>query len=148
TFVVVRMNGDLRRNAAELNSQIARLEVQITRQQQIVDVVTSTGSRVVDLAGQGATVQASGRMALDGQRKRAVFSVASLPPAPDGKSYQLWFVTKAGEKLSASVFDTDNGKFTVELPVPDGVLAAAAVTVEPRGGSPQPTGGFALLAAL
>lgn len=148
-FVAIRANGQLRRNAAELNSRIAQLEVQVTQQRQIADVVFSPGARVVDLAGQGKNVQASGRIVWDRQRSRAIFSVANLPAPASDKSYQLWFVTKTGEKLSADIFETDNGSHVAELAVPEGMLAAAAVTTEPRGGSRQPTaGGFELLGAM
>jgi hypothetical protein len=53
--------------------------------------------------------------------------------------------------VSANVFNTDaNGAYEVEVAVPDDVvdLQAAAVTTEPFGGVPQPTGSFALLGMM
>ena len=68
----------------------------------------------------------------------------------DSLSYQLWFVPKTGNPVSARVFNTQpNGtaELTIDLPgdLPD--LKAAAVTTEPAGGLPQPSGDFALLGA-
>jgi len=134
-----------------LRSRIAQLEVQLAGQQNTIAMLTSAGVRVVDLAGQGSNVQASGRIFWDQQQKRWLFSVRNLPPAPPDKSYQLWFVPKTGNPISATVFNTAaDGSRLVEVPVPNEVteLKAAAVTTEPLGGLPQPTGDFALLGAM
>jgi len=148
---LMRTNTELRRETDALKSRIARLEVQLGEQQTIIATLTRAGVRVVDLAGQGTNTQASGRIFWDQSRKQWLFSVRNLPPAPADKSYQLWFVPKKGSPISARVFNTEaDGSITVEVPVPDNVtdLNAAAVTTEPFGGQPQPTGPFALLGAM
>jgi anti-sigma-K factor RskA len=150
-FLLLRANNDLRQEADLLRSRVAQLEVQLAEQRSTVALLTSAGVRVVDLAGQGTTVQASGRIFWDQQQKRWLFSVRNLPPAAADKSYQLWFVPRSGNPTSAHVFDTAaDGSFSAEVPVPYGItdLKAAAVTTEPRGGLPQPTGAFALLGAM
>ena len=150
-FVVIRTNAELRRASEELNGRIARLEVQLAAERNNIAMLTSSGVRVVDMAGQGTNTQATGRIFWDQERKRWFFYVHDLPPVPDDKSYQLWFVPKSGNPISARVFNTGpDGSFEIEIPVPDGVpdLQAAAVTTEPAGGLPQPTGSFALLGAL
>jgi len=148
---LMRTNSELRREADALKSRIARLEVQLVEQQDTIATLTSVGVRVVDLAGQGASMQASGRIFWDQQRKRWLFSVRNLPPAPADKSYQLWFVPKRGNPISARVFNTQaDGSIALEVSVPDNAtnLNAAAVTTEPAGGRPRPTGPFALLGAM
>jgi anti-sigma-K factor RskA len=148
---LMRTNTELRRETDALKSRIARLEVQLGEQQTIIATLTRAGVRVVDLAGQGTNTQASGRIFWDQSRKQWLFSVRNLPPVPADKSYQLWFVPKKGSPISARVFNTEaDGSITVEVPVPDNVtdLNAAAVTTEPFGGQPQPTGPFALLGAM
>ena len=148
---LMRTNTELRRETDALKSRIARLEVQLGEQQTIIATLTRAGVRVVDLAGQGTNTQASGRIFWDQSRKQWLFSVRNLPPAPADKSYQLWFVPKKGSPISARVFNTEaDGSITVEVPVPDNVtdLNAAAVTTEPFGGQPRPTGPFALLGAM
>ena len=117
------------------------------------DMASLTSSRVVNLAGQGTTPQASARIFWnEADRQWRVF-VEDLPPVPSDRAYQLWFVPPAGaDPVSARVFNTSaDGSAEFEIPVPAGIttLMAAAVTVEPSGGSPQPTsGGFALLGAI
>jgi anti-sigma-K factor RskA len=150
-FVVTRANSELRQQADELRSKIAQLEVQLAEQRTNLAMLTSAGVRVVDLAGQGPNVQASGRIFWNQQQKRWVLYVRDLPPVSPDKIYQLWFVPKSGNPVSAKVFNTESdGSATVDVAVPDQVtdLKAAAVTTEPAPGVPQPTGGFALLGAM
>jgi anti-sigma-K factor RskA len=151
TFYLVRVNTELERQKAELNDRIAQLEIRLVQQQNSIAMLTSAGVRVVDLAGQGPNAQASARIFWDQQRRRWLFYVHGLPAVPADKSYQLWFVPAAGNPLSASVFNTDaNGSAVIEITVPDAItsLKAAAVTTEPAGGLPQPSGAFALLGAM
>jgi len=113
--------------------------------------LVEAGVRVVDLAGQGTNVQASGRVFWDQQRKRWFVYIRDLPPVPADKSYQLWFVPKSGDPVSAEVFNTaSNGSVQIEIDVPANVgdLKAAAVTTEPAGGLPKPSGPFSLLGAM
>jgi len=63
---------------------------------------------------------------------------ADLPPAPEGKVYQVWFVTPTA-KISAGLISPNNtghGFTVVQFPPNVGTLAAAAITLEPEGGSP------------
>jgi len=71
-----------------------------------------------------------------------------IAPAPSGKSYQLWLVPMTGEPVSLGVFSAANETMTVVVHVPPGLEPRAfAVTVEPRGGMPQPTGPKVLVGA-
>ncbi len=105
----------------------------------------------MNLAGQGLNVRARGRIFWDQSKKKWFFYVRDLPPLPADKSYQLWFVPVSGNPVSAVVFNTaTDGSAEKEIDVPEAVVAlkAAAVTTEPAGGLPQPSGPFALLGAL
>lgn len=60
--------------------------------------------------------------------------------AGEGSTYQLWGVTPDGGMLDAGVFDADQqGEVEVPVGTPSGV-AGWAVTVEPDGGSDEPSG--------
>jgi anti-sigma-K factor RskA len=149
--IVSRTNSELRHTTDELNSRIAQLEVQLASQRSDLAMLTSAGVHVVDLAGQGDSLRASARIFIDPQRKQSFFYVRDLAAAPPNKSYQLWFVPKVGNPINAGVFNTQSdGTVRVEVTVPSNTndLKAAAVTTEPFGGSPAPTGPFALLGAL
>lgn len=101
-------------------------------QQALADLLTDPSAVVVhgDVTGGGT---ASAILTDD----RALFSATGLPDPGDGKAYQLWVVDAAGA-ASAGVLAGDAGtvrqlaeKFTAG--------AALAITVEPAGGSTQPT---------
>ncbi|MGA3035015.1 MAG: anti-sigma factor, partial [Terracidiphilus sp.] len=64
-----------------------------------------------------------------------------IAPAPAGKSYQLWLVPASGSPVSAGLVEANqqNGAVVVRL-TPGLVAKAFAVTLEPQGGMPQPTG--------
>lgn len=58
--------------------------------------------------------------------------------APQGSTYQVWFVSAAGEASSAGFVPSTSGTPTVLVGDPT-QAAAVGVTLEPAGGSPQPT---------
>jgi len=68
----------------------------------------------------------------------ALFVAAGLQDAPEGHTYQLW-VMRGDEPVSAGTFDVETGVAVLELNVDQTQYDAAAVTVEPAGGSAQPT---------
>ena len=150
-FAVTRANTELRGLIDVLNSRVAQLEVQLSQNRTYIATLTSPEVRVVNLAGQGLNVRARGRIFWDQSKKKWFFYVRDLPPLPADKSYQLWFVPVSGNPVSAVVFNTaTDGSAEKEIDVPEAVVAlkAAAVTTEPAGGLPQPSGPFALLGAL
>lgn len=76
---------------------------------------------------------------------------AQLPPAPAGKTYQLWLVPSTGTPINAGLLE--KGSHTLgfaSLPnVPaDAIAKSFAVTIEPAGGAPQPTGPKVLVGAI
>jgi anti-sigma-K factor RskA len=71
-----------------------------------------------------------------------VFTAHGLPPIPADRVYQLWAVV-GNAAISGGIFTADasgRGQLVTELAPMDGVPAAIAVTLEPAGGVPQPTG--------
>ncbi|MGH8961959.1 MAG: anti-sigma factor [Jatrophihabitantaceae bacterium] len=75
-------------------------------------------------------------------RQRLVLIGHDIPAPPAGKTYQLWMIDPAGTATSAGLF-TPNSSGSV-LVQASGNLADTAqmgVSVEPAGGSKQPTPG-------
>jgi anti-sigma-K factor RskA len=71
-----------------------------------------------------------------------VLAAFDLPPAPRGRTYQLWGIAGAGSTpVSLGTFNTSGaGEGRLTAAVPAGLtIAIGAVTEEPEGGSPQPT---------
>jgi hypothetical protein len=86
------------------------------------------------------------RMFWDRARNSWTFIAHNMPALKAGRTYQLWLVT-GKSKINAGTFSTKNGEAVViaraVLPDP---LAAVAVTEEPEGGVPQPTGAIVIAA--
>jgi anti-sigma-K factor RskA len=64
------------------------------------------------------------------------------PAAPQKMAYQLWVMTKSGPPISAGVFNTGSSGWSSWMSdVPKGTEPMGfAITVEPEGGMPHPTG--------
>jgi anti-sigma-K factor RskA len=77
-----------------------------------------------------------------------VFVATGLPAAPEGKTYQLWAIAGGSAPVSAGVFTVDTsgaGSLSVR-PLPGvATVNAFAVTLEPVGGLPAPSGEMYLL---
>lgn len=128
-------------------SEKRRLLAQVEQQgrseeelQKIQATIVSPDLRVIQLGGQEVAPQSSARVLWDVSNKRWAV-VANLPPAPQGKVYQLWFVSKDA-KISAGLLNTNSsgqGITLVNLPAGLNQIDATAITLEPEGGSAQPT---------
>jgi anti-sigma-K factor RskA len=72
--------------------------------------------------------------------KGVVFIGASLPRIDADKTFELWVIPAKGNPVPAGVFRSQPDATAVFVrPGPVDNAAAIAVTVEPEGGSPQPT---------
>src|SRR2546425_118103 len=66
--------------------------------------------------------------------------VSKLPPAPAGRTYKLWVIAQ-GTPRPAGVFQVNGAGEAVRKIEPVAESASAfAVTLEPEGGGPAPTG--------
>ncbi len=61
-----------------------------------------------------------------------------MPAAPQGKAYQMWLLTDDGTLASAGMMEASADQ-TVLLSGDAAHATAAAISVEPVGGSKQPT---------
>jgi len=72
---------------------------------------------------------------------RLYIAMNALPAPPKGKVYQAWTLHAGSSKMAPSVtfVPNRNGVAFVPVPVNASSLAAVAISVEPDGGSKQPT---------
>ena len=66
-----------------------------------------------------------------------------MPAPASGRTYQLWLITRTGQRISAGTFAPDptgNAVVSAQYPLDRNALQMIAVTDEPAGGVPQPTG--------
>jgi anti-sigma-K factor RskA len=93
--------------------------------------------RLVALEGSGAARQASVEvMILDNDR--AVLMAEDMPPVPEDKTFQIWVIENDVPK-PGGLFETGEEWVVTSVETPLDGADIIAVTVEPEGGSPQPT---------
>ncbi|HYG80519.1 MAG TPA: anti-sigma factor, partial [Pyrinomonadaceae bacterium] len=128
--------------------ELRREREQLARRQEAIALITSPGARVTALAGTDVATRAHGKLVYDRDTGRAMLMAYDLPPAPSGKAYQLWFIAEGKPPMPGSVFNTDSaGRAEMREQLPSEARAATvfAVTLEPSGGVPAPTGAKYLL---
>jgi anti-sigma-K factor RskA len=135
-------NKELYRQVRELEGTQQTMNAELTRARAVLELLTAPDTTKVTLVAGEAHPAPQGKVFYHPQ-KGLLFYAANLPALPSGKTYQLWLVPTHGNPISAGIFQTDaHGNGEVLLPqLPAEVAAKAfAVTVEPAGGVPQPTG--------
>ncbi|OEV06761.1 anti-sigma factor, partial [Streptomyces nanshensis] len=106
------------------------------RQEELVRVLAASDARTT---GRGELPGgASGTVVVSRERDRAAFLASGMDAPPGGKVYQLWFAD--GKKMRPAGLVDSHGDSTAQLMEGKvGRASAMGVTVEPAGGSPQPT---------
>ncbi|MFG2934559.1 anti-sigma factor domain-containing protein [Streptomyces sp. NPDC048282] len=89
-------------------------------------------SRSVKVAG------GAGTLVVSADRDRAVFVTSGMAPPPQGKVYQLWF-SESGRMRSAGLMDPGRGSQAVLMQGAVDGASGVGITVEPAGGSKEPT---------
>ena len=139
-------NEQLDRQIAELRITVDQQQKQIAQAHEVAELMTARDTVVVSLALQKNQPEGTARVLYNAQRGMLVYD-GNLAPTPSGKSYQLWLVPMSGAPISAGVFNPVNGEMnSIMTKVPPGTAAKAfAVTLEPAGGMPAPTGPMILV---
>ena len=104
----------------------------------------------ISLKGTDARPQAHGELIADPKSASAVMVVTGLGQLEVGKTYQVWLIDAGGPK-SAGLLTVDANGQAVLIVTSDtaiGSFNALGISVEPKGGSPQPTGDIVVLSDL
>jgi anti-sigma-K factor RskA len=144
-FVLWRQNNAARQELARLTEQVNQAKQMRAQQLEAMEIVTSPGARMSELAGTKEMPGAHGMVAFD-KNGRAILMAKGLPRPPAGKAYQLWFIA-GGKPMPGKVFMTDEtgmGSLTDHMPKEAMDSAVFAITLEPSGGVPAPTGAIYL----
>lgn len=138
----------LREQYAALDGERTRLVRGLSRRDSTLAELAGPGVKVIELASTQQRAP-SGRMFWNPQTSRWTFFAHSLPALRPGRDYQLWLITPNGP-VSAGVFRPNSGghaEVEATYPLPRDQLRAIAVTEEPAGGLPAPSGQPLILGA-
>ena len=136
------------RQLVDAQAELARAAIQVQRVNMTTTILASADLVDVDLKGQPAAPAAAGH-AFWSRSRGTLFTASGLPALPASQVYQLWMVTPSGP-LSAGLLSPDQDGRTLHVAdaTASGQPAAFAVTIEPAGGVPAPTGERVLIGAL
>ena len=104
------------------------------------------GMRAVPLSSPNVSSKATGFVLISEDGDSGALVVDGLPPLANSQQYQVWLI-RDGQKTSGAVFSTDERSYGgTRIRVPGSLLgySSLSITVEPTGGSPQPTGDMVL----
>lgn len=148
--------------AGRLAAEINRLEddtARLTREAAaiagqadlVVAILTSTDMRRIDLEGFDVSRNATARAYWSGT-KGLLIVADRLPTPPPGRTYQVWLIAGGAGPVSAGLIDGRRaGRGMLIVPPPAGVTGNSvtiAVTDEPEGGLPGPTGSKHLVGSI
>ncbi|MEO6530281.1 MAG: anti-sigma factor [Specibacter sp.] len=125
----------------DMEEKLVAMEAQqkaaAAQQAAMLSIVGSPDAKIATTAlSDGASVT----VASSGKANKAAVMVNGLPAPPQGKTYEMWFISAAGA-VPAGVMDNADPA-TPAMQVLNGPLGGAThvgITVEPAGGSPAPT---------
>jgi anti-sigma-K factor RskA len=116
------------------------------RLNQLEFITAPGGMRAIPLSTADAASNATGFVLVGADGRNGAVVVDGLPPLDEGQQYQLWLI-RDGERTSGAVFSTDQESYGgTRIKVAGSLLeySAVDVTIEPTGGSPEPTGALVL----
>jgi hypothetical protein len=149
--------------AAEAKEQLAQREVELeetrvqlsqrsggrpvgTPQDELATLLRIPNVKAISLTGSDMAKRAAGFLLYDPRTQNAWLYSVNLPESPTGTTYQLWAIYD--KPVSIGTFQMDRGDTTHLLMKKMPTFTDAktfAVSLEPSGGRPQPTGPMILL---
>jgi anti-sigma-K factor RskA len=137
----------------DLRTQLAQrdtLSQRVSRQQdEVAGLLKSPHAKVVALSGTDRAKQAGAFFLFDPSGKKAWFYAFDLPDLPAGTTYQVWAIDE--KPVSVGLFTVDagrKGRLLVKGVRNVSRLKQIAISIEPTGGRPQPTGAIYLLGQI
>jgi anti-sigma-K factor RskA len=144
------LGGRMRTVALEREACVRDLQsmrVSLAEKEAALELLGSPDTQLVQLAAQGDVPYRASALVNSPREEGLVLASALAPQA--GKDYQLWLI-RGDRKISAGLLPTDEAGLPTLARISRDLLEggapdAFAITVEPAGGMPQPTGPIVLV---
>ena len=135
----------------DVQRQLVQYRVALDRETQVRAILAAPDLRRIDLAGQKAAPGASGR-AFWSPAQGLVVAFDNLPLTNPDRVYQLWVIPpdKGAAPISAALLERQPDGRAIALGAPGTAarVGVVAVTLEPAGGVPAPTGDMIVVGSL
>ena len=124
----------------KMKLEYEKIRLDMDKKSTDMKMVMNRSNKIVDLKGMEIAPQSFATVYWNPNSKKVMLNVSNLPMPPEDKQYQLWAL-KDGKPIDAGVFDMQpgSGDDMHMMPVTIADADAFAVTLEKKGGSPQPT---------
>jgi anti-sigma-K factor RskA len=146
----------LRANVSAANTDVIDLKTLLNAQKgsieelnQILSIANKPGLKIMRLTGQTASPAAAGAIFWEASEGKFL-AFGALPPAPEGKVFQLWFISPTA-KIPAGLIKLNlKDRFFISEPIPRDAAnsTVVAITLEPDNGSQLPTLPFYAIARI
>jgi anti-sigma-K factor RskA len=146
----------LNAQVAQLQSEVASLNTQVAEQSRSIDELVRNMPQTdqsdvitVSLKSTGEQARTLGQLIANPRDTSAVVLISGLPPLAPGKTYQVWLIGNA--PVSAGLLTVnENGQSVLIITSTEaiGSFESLGISIEPEGGSEQPTGDIVVLSKL
>ncbi|HEV8196749.1 MAG TPA: anti-sigma factor [Gemmatimonadales bacterium] len=125
----------------ERSAEVSRIQRDLAAREATLNAILEPATQLVTMVAPGETPPTA-QVFFDPRKRTVIVHTFNLRPVSATKTYQLWFLRKKGNPIPSQVFNTEaDGRGLVQaIQVPAGEeISGFALTIEPTGGSPQPT---------
>lgn len=123
-----------------LQLEQARLNRQVRTEQTVMSMLSYPTTERLAISSEFVV----GSLLLDRERNIVALIVWNMPQLDETRTYQIWLINPQEERVSAGIFRPEGDEaYTTHIAFPEESLTdfvGVGVTVEPAGGSDQPTG--------
>ncbi len=123
-----------------IQNQQATLSQQVKASQFALSMLAYPNTQAIPISAENL----SGSVLVDRDRNTVALVMWHLPPLSGDQTYQAWLIEPNGQRVSAGTFVPQDGEAYTTKPVYSkqdlSNFTGIGVTVEPAGGSQQPTG--------
>ena len=137
---------------ASQEAQITELKTELRQKEEMLSILEAREVDMVLMSGLEVNPNGYGKIIWNSEKEQALLQVSNLPALPRDKDYQLWLI-KDNTPINAGIFSVsgkDDKFFKIEemADISERSANAFAVTMEPKGGMPQPTGDMYLMGKM
>ncbi|MCP9496403.1 MAG: anti-sigma factor [Pyrinomonadaceae bacterium MAG19_C2-C3] len=139
---LAQVQNQARINVAREADEAKRIANELMREREATSAFAAPDSRFAKLKGTATAPAARANLIFNPRTNSAMLYSHALPPAPEGKAYQIWYIAD-GKPLPGGLFTTNNeGDGSLRDVAPSGSDAASAfaVTLEDALGALEPQG--------
>lgn len=124
---------------AALDNQVAALEQQVVDYDTVLAQLAQPETQLVAINSEQG--EATGQLLFASDDQTAVVVIASLSPLASDQDYQAWLIDDSGAHSAGLLTVSDDGHAVLRLQADRTIasLTAVGISLEPSGGSEQPT---------